>query len=71
VVQYQLGADEYLMLGDNSPLSADSRSWRDSPAAPRELLIGKPFVVYLPSRFSSWRGGGFQVPEPSKIRYIH
>lgn len=71
VVQYRLGADEYLMLGDNSPVSADSRSWFERPAVARELLVGKPFVVYLPSRFLSWRGGGFQVPDPARIRYIH
>ncbi len=71
VVQYRLGADEYLMLGDNSPVSADSRSWFEEPAVTRELLAGKPFVVYFPSRFWSWRGLGFQVPDPSRIRYIH
>jgi signal peptidase I len=71
VVQYRLGADEYFMLGDNSPVSADSRSWFEQPAVARELLAGKPFVVYFPSRFWSCRGLGFQVPDPSRIRYIH
>lgn len=70
VVQYCLGADEYFMLGDNSPVSADSRSWFTHPAVSRELLVGKPFLVYLPSRFVPSPGGGFQVPDPARIRYI-
>lgn len=49
----QLGPDEFFMLGDNSPVSVDSRAW-ESPAIPRELLIGKPFFVHLPSR--QWSG---------------
>jgi len=68
--QYQLGADEYFVLGDNSPLSSDSREHFDAPGIPRDLLLGKPFLVYFPSR--SWGGaGGFQVPDPARIRYIH
>lgn len=37
----RLAADEYFVLGDNSPISRDSRYWR--PAALRaKLLLGKP-----------------------------
>lgn len=40
-VEFQLGDEEYLMLGDNSPRSRDSRLW-DAPAGvPRRLLIGR------------------------------
>jgi signal peptidase I len=35
-----LGADEYFVLGDNAPLSEDSRHWTD-PGLPRKLLLGK------------------------------
>ncbi len=40
--------DEFLMLGDNSPRSNDSRLWHKSHAVPRHLLIGKAFFVYWP-----------------------
>ncbi|HLJ10144.1 MAG TPA: S26 family signal peptidase, partial [Planctomycetaceae bacterium] len=40
--------DEFLMLGDNSPRSNDSRGWQKSHAVPRHLLIGKAFFVYWP-----------------------
>jgi signal peptidase I len=40
--------DEFLMLGDNSPRSNDSRLWNSSPFVPRHLLIGKAFYVYWP-----------------------
>jgi signal peptidase I len=40
--------DEFLVLGDNSPRSKDSRAWDHSPAVPRRLLIGKAFYIYWP-----------------------
>jgi signal peptidase I len=42
------GQDEFLMLGDNSPRSNDSRLWQTTHAVPRHLLIGKAFFVYWP-----------------------
>ena len=49
---YPLAADEYFMLGDNSPRSSDSRHWDSRPvhpyAVPQELLIGKAFFIYWP-----------------------
>lgn len=61
------------MLGDNSPVSIDSRSW-DDPAVHRSMLIGKPFLVHLPSRPGRlWWGGQdryFRVPDLARIRYI-
>jgi hypothetical protein len=35
-----LGAAEYFVLGDNVPLSEDSRHWTE-PGLPRKLLLGK------------------------------
>jgi hypothetical protein len=68
-----LGADEFFMLGDNSPVSLDSRAW-DAPAIPRKLLIGKPFMVHLPSRQSRLEVAGsvyhFRIPDFSRVRYI-
>ncbi len=42
-----LGADEYFVLGDNSPSSDDSRSWAQ-PAVPERNFLGRPFVVHWP-----------------------
>lgn len=40
--------DEFLVLGDNSPRSNDSRLWEGSPSVERRLLIGKAFWIYWP-----------------------
>jgi signal peptidase I len=40
--------DEFLMLGDNSPRSNDSREWLTTSVVPRRLLIGKAFYIYWP-----------------------
>ncbi len=57
---YKLGEDRFLMLGDNSPCSKDSRGWdrsdqnwdtvsqRESWEVPRSLLTGKAFYIYWP-----------------------
>ena len=46
---WQLGRDEYFMLGDNSPSSEDSRAWK-KPGVPEGDFIGKPFLVHQPLR---------------------
>jgi signal peptidase I len=56
---YELGAERFMMMGDNSPRSKDSRGWdsadsgwdapsRQSWEVPRELVTGKAFFVYWP-----------------------
>lgn len=69
----QLGEDEFFMLGDNSPVSLDSRGWPD-PVVPRRLLIGRPLVVHLPSRPGRLRIGNrvshIRVPDFSRMRCI-
>ena len=69
----RLGPDEYFVLGDNSPVSLDSRRW-EQPAVPRRLFLGKPFVVHLPSKQAVVRIGStvrhIRVPDLSRIRYI-
>ncbi len=70
---YELADDEFFVLGDNSPVSLDSRVW-ENPAVPRSSLIGKPFVVHLPSRQKEvhWKGKveHVRVPDFTRIRYI-
>ena len=66
----RLGPDEYFVLGDNSPISDDSRTWPAGPAVPERLLLGKPFVVHFPARRIELCGWHFQVPDPGEIRYI-
>jgi signal peptidase I len=71
-----LGADwvedggEYYVVGDNVPISEDSRTWSRGPALAGGMLIGKPFFVHLPLRW--WNAGPwrFRIPDLSAIRYI-
>ncbi len=52
--RFVLGPDEYLMLGDNSPRSQDSRVWPNARGAerrhavPRSALVGRAFYIYWP-----------------------
>jgi signal peptidase I len=69
----KLGSDEFFFLGDNSPVSLDSRGWRD-PVVARRLIVGKPMVVHLPSRPAQLQVGSWvrhiRVPEFSRMRVI-
>ncbi len=66
---YQLGMDEYFLLGDNSPISMDSRFW-GNPAVQRQQILGRPLLVYWPADRSPAWNGWIQVPRAEKIRYI-
>jgi hypothetical protein len=70
---FTLGEEELFVLGDNSPVSMDSRVW-DNPAVPISSLIGKPIVVHLPSQQKEVTWGGkpryIRIPDFSRIRYI-
>ena len=50
----RLDADEYFVMGDNSPRSKDSRLWsnvrkaKHRHAVPRKNLVGKAFYIYWP-----------------------
>ena len=71
--EFTIPAGCYFVQGDNSPVSSDSRSWPD-PCVPHRMLIGRPFLVHLPSRPAVLEFGGsrrmIRVPEWSRIRYI-
>ena len=66
----RLGADEYYVLGDNSAISQDSRTWTDHPAVGDKCLVGKPLAIFSPSGEFDWGNWHFQVPNLSRIRYI-
>ncbi|MBI1345023.1 signal peptidase I [bacterium] len=57
---YALAEDELFVLGDNSPVSHDSRRWPDG-AVNLSLLVGKPFVVHLPSKPARLRLGPWET----------
>jgi signal peptidase I len=57
---YQLGPDEYFMLGDNSSNSDDSRSWQ-IPGVPERNFLGKPFLLHQPNRPAQWGVAGRRV----------
>ncbi len=69
----QLGEAEYFMLGDNSPISLDSRRWPNG-AVPERLFLGKPVVVHLPSKQVEFHLLGkaqtIRVPDFSRMRAI-
>ncbi len=69
----ELGDDAFFFLGDNSPVSLDSRGWK-SPTVPRRLLVGRPLCVHLPSRPSRIRFGNastlLRLPDFEHMRWI-
>jgi signal peptidase I len=66
----RLGDSEFFVLGDNSPISEDSRTWRDGRSVTARELVGFPFLVVFPARGASLGGKFFQVPDLGQIRYI-
>jgi hypothetical protein len=70
---YQLENDELFVLGDNSPVSHDSRRWPDG-AVETSLLVGKPFVVHLPSKPGRLRIGNYEMqlrlPDFARMQFL-
>jgi signal peptidase I len=66
---FELDSGEYLMLGDNSPQSSDSRLWpnmrgaRHRHAVPESALVGRAFYIYWPHGIPFLNDGqGFPSP---------
>lgn len=70
---FELHEDEFFVLGDNSPVSHDSRRW-ERPTVNRSYLIGKPFLVHLPSKPGNLRVGNremhLRMPDFERIRFL-
>ncbi len=66
----QLGPDEFFVLGDNSPVSEDSRTWPEGPAVAASLLTGRPLLVHFPLQHVRIGPLQFQVLDPARMRYI-
>jgi signal peptidase I len=51
---FEIGADQFMPLGDNSPASSDARYWSESqPSFGRHLLVGKALFIYWPHTWNS------------------
>jgi len=66
----QLGDNEYFVLGDNSSIAEDSRTWPVSSPVIDNLLIGKPLMILFPAKSVTIGNWQFQVPDPRRIGYI-
>ncbi|MFN5495195.1 MAG: hypothetical protein ACK5C3_01290, partial [bacterium] len=79
----QLKADQFVMCGDNSAFSRDSRLWgrpsrlvteifgeTDPFIVPRELLLGKAWSVYFPAPVPPTEDGPAVMPDFGNLRFI-
>jgi signal peptidase I len=84
---FVLQQDQFYCLGDNSPLSGDSRQWSgpdpwvramflaDDPTpagvVPRKLMMGRAVFVYWPAPFAVSPRGPSVIPNFADMRFIH
>lgn len=73
-------ANEFFMMGDNSPASLDGRLWGETDpwvaklidshegVVPRDLIVGKAFCVFFPALSKQW--GTIPVPDLGNVRWI-
>ena len=70
----RLGINQTFVLGDNSPNSEDSRFWPNQGMVPVTNLVGRAFLVHLPSRKAAWQAWGrqwhYQIPEWDRVRWL-
>jgi signal peptidase I len=78
-----LASDQFMMCGDNSQMSLDSRLWGNSAeivrqqidphpfTVNRKLLLGKAWVVYFPAPYLIKEPDGYPViPDFGRLRFI-
>jgi hypothetical protein len=65
-----LGDEAYYVLGDNSSISEDSRTWGPNSPVLSNSLLGKTLAVIYPARSCTISGRRFQIPDLGRIRYI-
>lgn len=65
---YKAGEDGYIVLGDNSPASSDSRSagWV-RPGVGDSHLVGRAFFVFWPVHMMKWLASGGTEPAESDM----
>ena len=66
--EYELTANQYFPLGDNSPSSADARGWTGAHFVPRDLLVGKAVFVFWPH---TWNTPVPFTPNLKRMKFIH
>ncbi len=79
----RLGPDDFLMLGDNSSHSRDSRLWgrahklalttfgdAQPGVVPRQMIVGKAWCVYFPAPMPLSSGGTTIIPDFGRLRFI-
>jgi signal peptidase I len=59
---FPLAADQFFVLGDNSPLSQDARLWSGERYVSRELLVGKAIFIFWPHSFDKFPGTNIPFP---------
>jgi signal peptidase I len=63
-IDFHLADGQYLMLGDNSARSKDSRLWDHDYYVARDLLIGKALFIYWPHSWNKITVWGHDIPLP-------
>ncbi len=75
-VEFPLGEDQFLALGDNSPKSKDGRLWEQDDFeyyVKRELLIGKALFIYWPHSWNKLPGTNVPFPlfpNVARMRFV-
>lgn len=65
--EFPLAADQFLVLGDNSACSKDSRYWgyeHFEHYVSRDLLVGRAHYVYWPHSWDKVSIAGWEIPFP-------
>ncbi|MDR2169270.1 MAG: S26 family signal peptidase [Planctomycetaceae bacterium] len=73
-VEFRLGKDQFLMLGDNSAKSKDSRLWTEDDIphyVERKMLIGEAMFVYWPHGLRIFGTNVAIIPNFKKMRRIY